>query len=69
MNGFKIFNDVYKVFTGVAAGYLAMKLLDEKTDDLLLDGGGANAFMIGAGQGAISMAVGVAVAKTIEKIM
>ena len=46
----------YKLLAGVSAGYFVMKATEEKADDLLDDGGIVNAFVIGAGQAAISLA-------------
>jgi len=43
---------------GLSAGYLTFQLLDEKTDEMLPETNGFNAFVIGCGQGAISTAVG-----------
>lgn len=51
----------YKLLAGVSAGYFVMKATEKKADDLLDDGGIANAFVIGAGQAAISLATGALV--------
>ena len=51
----------YKLLAGVSAGYFVMKATEEKADDLLDDGGMVNAFVIGAGQAAISLATGALV--------
>lgn len=45
------------------------KLLEERTTELVLEGDSAtNAFLIGAGQGAISLAVGVFVANAVDMV-
>lgn len=59
----------YKMFVAGSAAYTTNKLLDKKTDELIQEGGALNAFLIGAGQMAISIAVGVKVAKAIGKIL
>ena len=60
---------VYKVFVGFAAWYTINKLLEERTTELVLEGDSAtNAFLIGAGQSAISLAVGVFVANAIDMV-
>lgn len=60
---------VCKMFVAGAAGYTTNKLLDKKADELIQEGGVLNAFLMGAGQMAISIAVGVKVARTIERIL
>ena len=62
------FVNVYKVLAGGSAMYTTYKLLDDKTDEIVIkDGNMLGAFTIGAGQMALSMAVGVAVAATLTK--
>ena len=46
----------FKVASGVAAGYFVMKATEEKAQELVVDGGIANAFVIGFGQGALASA-------------
>ena len=59
----------YKMFVAGSAGYTTYKLLDKKADELVQEGGVLNAFIIGAGQMAISIAVGVKAAQAIGKIL
>ena len=59
----------YKMFVASSAAYTTHKLLDKKADELVQEGGGLNAFIIGAGQMAISIAVGVEAAQAIGKIL
>lgn len=47
-----------KAVAGISAGYLAYKLMDDNTEELVVNGGVVNAFTIGAGQGAIAMVIG-----------
>ena len=63
------FVKAYKIFAGGSAMYTTYRLLEKKTEELVLDGDESilAAFIIGAGQMAISMAVGVAVAATLTK--
>ena len=62
------FVKAYKIFAGGSAMYTTYKLLDKKTDELVIeDESILGAFTIGAGQMALSMAVGVAVAMTLTK--
>ena len=62
------FVNVYKVLAGGSAMYTTYKLLDNKTDEIVIeDKSILGAFAIGAGQMALSMAVGVAVAATLTK--
>ena len=51
----------YKLLASVSAGYFVMKATEEKADDLLDDGGMVNAFVVGAGRAAISLATGALV--------
>lgn len=48
------------IFTGVSAAYYVYKATNEKADELVRNGGVVNAFFIGAGQVALSMAAGLA---------
>jgi len=48
----------FKILAGVSAGYFVLKATDKKADELLDDGGMVNAFVIGAGQGALATVVG-----------
>ena len=43
----------FKVFSAVAAGYFVHRMVKDKADELIENGGVANAFMIGAGEGAV----------------
>ena len=62
------FVKAYKIFAGGSAMYTTYKLLDKKTDEIVIeDESILGAFTIGAGQMALSMAVGVAVAMTLTK--
>ena len=62
------FVKAYKIFAGGSAMYTTYRLLDKKTDELVIeDESILGAFTIGAGQMALSMAVGVAVAMTLTK--
>ena len=62
------FVNVYKILAGGSAMYTTHKLLDGKTDEIVIeDGSMLGAFVIGAVQMAISMAVGVAVAAALTK--
>ena len=45
------------------------RLLDKKTDELVEDKGIGNALLIGAGQSAISMAVGIKAATIVGEIL
>lgn len=53
---------VGRCLIGATVAYGVYKMLDEKTDELIEDGGVVNAFAIGAAQGAISAATGALVA-------
>lgn len=55
----------YKLFAGVSAGYFVMKATDKKAEEMIEDGGIVNAFVVGAGQGALAMAAGAVVASVI----
>ena len=59
------FTMVYRVLTAVSVTYTTYKLLDEKTNELLHDGGVLSACTIGAGQMGISIAAGLLAATTI----
>ena len=62
------FVKAYKIFAGGSAMYTTYRLLDKKTDELVIENESIlGAFTIGAGQMALSMAVGVAVAMTLTK--
>ena len=63
------FVNAYKIFAGGSAMYTTYRLLEKKTEELVLDGNESilNAFTIGAGQMAISMAVGIGVAMAVTK--
>ena len=45
-----------KLAAGITAGYFVLKATDKKADELVEDGGIVNAFVVGAGQAAISLA-------------
>lgn len=60
---------IYKMYVGGCVAYTTNKLLDKKTDELLPEGGALNAFLLGAGQAGISIAVGLKAAETIAKIL
>ena len=63
------FVNAYKIFAGGSAMYTTYRLLDKKTEDLVLDENESilGAFAIGAGQMAVSMAVGIGVAVALTK--
>ena len=63
------FVKAYKIFAGGSAMYTTYRLLDKKTEDLVLDENESilGAFAIGAGQMAVSMAVGIGVAVALTK--
>ena len=63
------FIKTYKVMVGVSAFYITSRLLDKKTDELVEEGSIGNALLIGAGQSAISMAVGIKAATIIGEIL
>ena len=58
-----------KIYVGGSATYTTYRLLDKKTQELVLDENESilTAFTIGAGQMAISMAVGIGVAMAVTK--
>ena len=59
----------YKVFVGIAAWYTTSKLLEDKLADLTVEGESVtNAFLLGAGQRAISLAVGVFAVSSLDMI-
>ena len=60
------FELVYFGFVAVSAGYVAYKLMEEKTDDLAYRSDSMlNAFLMGAGHLAISTTVGLIAASTV----
>ena len=63
------FVEAYKIFVAGSAMYTTYRLLDKKTQELVLDENESilTAFTIRAGQMAISMAVGIGVAMTVTK--
>lgn len=62
------FVKAYKIFAGGSAMYTTYRLLDKKTDELVIeDESILGAFIIGAGQMAVSMAVGIGVAVALTK--
>ena len=62
------FVKAYKIFAGGSAMYTTYRLLDKKTDELVIeDESILGAFTIGAGQMALSMAVGIGVAVALTK--
>lgn len=61
--------NIYKIWAGVSAWYVAYRLLDEKCNDLVADGNVLNAFTLGAGQMGLSMTAGVIVAETLGKLI
>ena len=62
------FVKAYKIFAGGSAMYTTYRLLDKKTDELVIeDESILGAFIIGAGQMALSMAVGIGVAVALTK--
>lgn len=67
---------VYKMCTSVASGYVAHKLIEKHTDVLIEDLDGeittinvVKAFTIGAGDAAISMAVGILTGAIIDAVL
>ena len=62
------FVKAYKIFAGGSAMYTTYRLLDKKTDEIVIeDESIMGAFVIGAGQMALSMAVGIGVAVALTK--
>ena len=62
------FVKAYKIFAGGSAMYTTYRLLDNRTDELVIeDESILGAFTIGAGQMALSMAVGIGVAVALTK--
>lgn len=63
------FVKAYKIFAGGSAMYTTYRLLDRKTEELVLEENESilGAFTIGAGQMALSMAVGIGVAVALTK--
>ena len=63
------FVEAYKIIVAGSTMYTTYRLLEKKTEELVLDGNESIlvAFAIGAGQMAISMAVGIGVAMTVTK--
>ena len=62
------FVKAYKIFAGGSAMYMTYRLLDKRTDELVIeDESILGAFTIGAGQMALSMAVGIGVAVALTK--
>ena len=63
------FVKAYEIFAGGTAMYTTYRLLDKKTEELVLDENESilGAFAIGAGQMALSMAVGFGVAVALTK--
>ena len=60
---------VYKIVVGFAAWYTTSKLLEDKLADLAIEGESVtNAFLLGAGQSAISLAVGILAASAIDMV-
>ena len=61
--------NAYKIFAGGSAMYTTYRLLDRKTEELVLEENESilGAFTIGAGQMALSMAVGIGVAVALTK--
>ena len=63
------FVNAYKILAGGSAMYTTYRLLDKKTEELVLEENESilGAFIIGAGQMAVSMAVGIGVAVALTK--
>ena len=63
------FVKAYKIFAGGSAMYTTYRLLDRKTEELVLEENESilGAFTIGAGQMALSMAVGIGVFVALTK--
>lgn len=51
----------FKLLSGISAGYLMDRLMEKKVNELVDEGGMLNAAVVGAGQGAIDVAVGLLV--------
>ena len=64
MNKVKLINGV---FIGVTVGYTTFMLLNDKSDELVHEGGMLQAFTVGAGQMGLAIAAGVMAAKTVVK--
>ena len=47
-----------KLIAGISAGYFVHKAIDKKANEMLEDGGMVNAFVVGAGQSALSITAG-----------
>ena len=62
MNKFKTFVRVgFKCVSAMAAVYVAYKIMEDKTSELVQNGGMGNAVVVGLGEGAILTTVGTAV--------
>ena len=59
------FRTMYKLFAGIAVGYTVHRLLEDKANELVEDGGIVNAFAIGAGQMGIAMTAGHVAARVL----
>ena len=66
---FDYFVKAYGIFAGGSAMYTTYRLLDRKTEELVLEENESieGAFVIGAGQMALSMAVGIGVFVALTK--
>ena len=47
----------FKMFAGFAAGYFVHRMINDKAEELIDEGGAANAFLIGAGEAAVVASV------------
>ena len=52
----KIVGIGFKLFAAVAAGYFVHRMVDDRAQELIDDGGVVNAVMVGAGEGAVIVA-------------
>jgi hypothetical protein len=63
----KVYKSIYNAFTMVAGTYITLKATDKKARQLAEEDSVAGAFLIGAGQMALSMAVGFGASSIIAK--
>jgi hypothetical protein len=55
----KIVGVGFKIFAAFAAGYFVHRMVDDKANELVQDGGVVNAMLIGAGEGAVIAAASI----------
>lgn len=59
----------YSLLCGACAGYYAYQAMDKKTCEMVQEGGSLNAFLIGAGAGAIVLAIGLGASNAVYTFM